>query len=177
MMLILTGASVLEHPVEFISYDIDIPVGDSQPFRQWNISYPVPDKELHCLALNVYFEARGEDPEGQFAVAEVVMHRVNHFNYPNTICGVVKQGVYSEWSKEMPIKHKCNFSWFCDRLPDDPIDGQAFGAAMYVATTILKDPKYMLEIEYALYYHADYVEPYWADDLQLVGHIGNHLFY
>ena len=143
----------------------------------WNISYPVSDKEIHCMALNIYFEARGETPDGQFAVAEVVMHRVNHSSYPDTICGVIKQGVYPKWSPDMPLKNKCHFSWYCDRKPDNPIDSEAFEAAMYVAKTVINDPKYINVIDYALFYHARDVNPFWADDMHVVADIGNHIFY
>lgn len=177
IMLLITGASSIDQPVETVTYKLDMPAVEYTPYHQWNISYPVSNKEVHCLALNVYFEARGEDPDGQFAVADVVMHRVNHSNYPNTICGVVQQGVYYKWKPEVPVKNKCHFSWFCDRKPDIPMDSDAFEAAMYVAETVLNDEKYIPVIEYALFYHARHVSPHWAEKDQEVASIGNHLFY
>ena len=177
IMIFITGAYIVEAPVKYTSYNLEVPFSEPQPYRQWNISYPVSDKELHCLALNVYFEARDQDPDGQFAVADVVMHRVNHSNYPDTICGVVKQGVYHTWSPDMPRKDMCHFHWYCDRLSDNPIDSDAFEAAMYVATTVLKDPDYIPVIEYALMYHADYMVPYWAGSYQKITSIGQHVFY
>jgi len=160
-----------------VTVKIDIPTTETHIFRQWNVSYPVSAEELGCLALNIYFEARGEDPDGQFAVADIVMHRVNNFDYPNTICGVVKKGVYPKWSPLMPIKYKCHFSWFCDRKSDTPVDIEAFKAAMYVASTVLNDPMYVPVIEYGLYYHADYVNPEWAEGRILIVSLGKHLFY
>lgn len=176
-LVLLSGSTIMERPVEMRTFVLEIPHVEPTVYRQWNISYPVSDKELHCLALNVYFEARSEDPDGQFAVADVVMHRVNHFDYPNTICGVVKQGVYPSWSPDVPLKNKCHFSWYCDRKPDNPIDSDAFEAAMYVANTVLNDHKYIPVVEYALFYHADYVTPHWAEDARVVAVVGNHLFY
>ena len=176
-MLFLTGATYIETPVEYVTIPIAIPQGPEKPYRQWNISYPVSQEELGCLALNIYFESRGEEPDGQFAVADVVMHRVNHFKYPNTVCGVVKKGVYPSWSKDMPLKYKCHFTWYCDRKPDDPVDGEAFATAMYVATTVLNDPKYIPVISYGLYYHAEYVNPEWAEGRVVIASLGKHLFY
>ena len=173
----LSASAVVEQVEERVTIQLDIPYWESPPFRLWNISYPVSDKELHCLALNVYFEARGEHPDGQFAVADVVMWRVNHSEYPDTICGVVQEGVYPSWNPTVPLKNKCQFSWFCDRKPDVPLDIDAFEAAMYVADTVLNDPNYIPVVHYALFYHADEVSPDWAEERLAVAVIGNHLFY
>ena len=162
-----------------VSIPIPISIKDDGSYVHpvWNISYPVSQEELGCLALNIYFEARGEVPDGQFGVADVVMHRVNHSRYPDTICGVVKQGIYPSWDKSMPLLHKCHFSWYCDRKPDNPIDGEAFATAMYVAETVLNDHYYIPVVNYALFYHARSVTPFWANKKYLVADIGNHLYY
>jgi len=177
--LLLTGYSVIVHPVETVAVHIDIPKAASppMPYRRWNLSYPVSNKELECLALNIYFEARGEDPDGQFAVADIVMHRVNHTQYPNTICGVVKEGRYTEWNTKYPIKHKCHFSWYCDRKSDVPTNTKAYKEATYVADVVLNDPDYIPVIEYGIFYHARYVSPEWAENKKMIADIGNHLFY
>ena len=177
LSVLISGSSHVESPVEYSTYKLDIPEIESHPYRQWNISYPVSQEELGCLALNIYFESRGEEPDGQFAVADIVMHRVNNFGYPNTVCGVVKKGVYPSWSQDMPIKYKCHFTWYCDRKPDNPVDGPAFARAMYVATTVLNDPNYIPVIAYGLYYHADYVNPEWAEGREVIANLGKHLFY
>ena len=156
---------------------IDIPAYEPSVYRQWNISYPVSDQELHCLALNIYFEARGEEPDGQFAVAEVVMNRVNHFDYPNTICGVVKAGQYRSWDDTMPIKDRCAFHWYCDRLSDKINDKKAYKKALNIAKEILYNTDYKIVTNYALFYHADYMTPYWADESKFITSIGNHVFY
>ena len=54
-------------------------------------------KEMICLADNIYFEARNEPVEGMYGVAFVTMNRVRDGSYPNTICNVVKQ----KFQKEM----------------------------------------------------------------------------
>ena len=78
------------------------------------------ENDVHCLALNIYFEARGEPEKGQHAVGHVVMNRVAHSRYPNSVCGVVHQG------GEQRL-HRCQFSWWCDGQSDKPVNQKAEG--------------------------------------------------
>ena len=66
---------------------------------------------LACMATAIFFEARGEPMVGQVAVAQVIMHRVNDHRYPDNVCDVVKQGYYYSWNTDVPILHKCQFSF------------------------------------------------------------------
>ena len=79
---------------------------------------------LMCLALNTYHEAKNQSMIGQVATAQVVMNRVADSRFPNTVCEVVKQGPHRpSWedpNKEYPIRHKCQFSWYCDGKSDEP---------------------------------------------------------
>lgn len=145
--------------------------------RNWPINYPVSKEEIHCMALNIYFEARGESIEAQYAVADVVMYRLMHVNYPNTICGVVKDGVYPSWNDEVPFKWRCSFTWHCDRKSDIPHDIKAFVIAEYIADDVITNPTYEPEVNYALFYHASNVNPYWIIDKIFVTQRGAHLFY
>lgn len=156
---------------------IEIPELLETPSRVWVIEETITKEVLNCMALNIYFEARGEPIEGQYAVGDVVMYRVMHYDYPNTICGVIKDGIYSEWNPKMPRKHKCAFSWWCDRKSDVPVDGQAFELAMNISIDILTNPIYEATIDYAIFYHARSVEPRWAKRKKLVTQIGEHYFY
>ena len=74
---------------------------------------------LMCLALNTYHEAKNQSMIGQIATAQVVMNRVADSRYPNTVCEVVKQGPKYKGS-DVPVRHKCQFSWFCDGKDDTP---------------------------------------------------------
>ena len=83
------------------------------------------EQEAVCLAKNMYYEARNQGLAGQLAVSLVVMNRVKDKRYPNTICEVVYQGPISKWwlkekSKIVPIRNRCQFSWYCDGKSDDP---------------------------------------------------------
>ena len=134
-----------------------------------------------CLALNTYHEAKNQSLVGQVATAQVVMNRVADDRYPNTICEVVKQGPtrpsWEDPAKEYPIKHRCQFSWYCDGKPDVPKNEKAWRKAQDVAFLVLYN-KINLDItEGATHYHADYVHPKWASTLQLVGRIATHIFY
>ena len=134
--------------------------------------------DRYCLALNIYHEAANQSFAGQVAVSNVVMNRVDDLQFPNTICEVVYQAKMKEnWKGNLvPIKHQCQFSWFCDGKPDEPVDSITWIKSIRVADAVLNGD-YPDITEGALWYHADFVYPYWADDLERVTTIDNHLFY
>lgn len=126
-----------------------------------------------CLALNLYHEARGEPLIGQIAVAEVVLNRVNSPKFPNTVCDVVKQGQYSGTT---PIRHKCQFSWWCDGKSDKPTNESEWEQAVNIASILLDKPHIDI-VEGSMYYHTTSVSPYWANHYEKVVTIDNHIFY
>ena len=132
------------------------------------------DPEGHCLALNIYFEARSSNLADQYAVADVVLNRVDSPSYPSSICDVVKQGKHYNG---IPIKDSCQFSWYCDGKSDIPTDTDAWNNAQLVALQILDHDTFRGISEQSTHYHAHYVHPYWANHLHLVGTIGAHKYY
>ncbi|MBE9553800.1 MAG: cell wall hydrolase [Proteobacteria bacterium] len=126
------------------------------------------DGELECLALNVYFESRGEPYEGQAAVANVVMNRVADDRFPGGVCAVVQQG-----GKET---EDCQFSWWCDRLGDRPKHKADWEAARDIARIVYWGWGEDLTGG-ALWYHATYVKAYWRGQYERGPTIGNHIFY
>jgi spore germination cell wall hydrolase CwlJ-like protein len=123
--------------------------------------------------MNIYHEARGEPLAGQIAVALVVQNRVNSPKFPNSICAVVHQGHYWEGH---PIRNKCAFSWWCDGKSDMPQDDQAWQQALHLAYRVQNTD--VIDItEGATFYHADYVQPYWAGDYAATVKLGQHIFY
>ena len=86
------------------------------------------DTEVRCLALTIYFEARGESELGQLAVGHVVMNRTRDADFPRTVCGVVQQGGEA--------RNRCQFSWWCDGLSDRPRDKSALLASLELAIQI-----------------------------------------
>ena len=126
-------------------------------------------EEVHCLALNIYFEARSEPESGQRAVGHVVMNRVAHPTYPDSVCQVVQQG------GEQRL-HRCQFSWWCDGRSDKPVNKKAWDKSLQLAREIYLGTSEDTT-DGALWYHAIYVKPYWSDILRQGDKIGQHIFY
>ena len=152
-------------------------------------------REMICLAENIYFEARAEGVEGKAAVANVTRNRVESSRFPNTFCDVVYQGpVRESWNKKgvyFPVKHKCQFSWYCDGKKDIiwanyektgetiQLNADAWRKSVEVAIWTLGYGSYRVNDNTggALYYYAhNLVYPYWADHKQLTVIVGNHTF-
>ena len=124
---------------------------------------------LTCLALNVYYEARSEPMDGQYAVAHVVLNRVADDSFPDDACKVVKQGY-------LKGRHRCQFSWYCDGKSDNPKDKMSWIVAQVVAYNTLygyhKDNTHG-----ATHYHATYVSPWWRKHYDKTVAHGSHIFY
>jgi spore germination cell wall hydrolase CwlJ-like protein len=149
---------------------------------QPNIDYDyVLSESEHCMAMNIYHEARSDSLAGKFAVADVVLNRVRDDRYPKTICGVIYQGDHKpSWkdsSQLVPVRNRCQFSWYCDGKNDTPLDADSWNEAVLISSQIIKNGKHRGLTESATHYHADWIEPYWAPTLQQVGTIGSHIFY
>ena len=133
-------------------------------------------ESLICLALNVYHEAKNQSFMGQVAVAQVVMNRVKDERYPNTVCDVVKQAETYKYKPTIPIKNKCQFSWYCDGKSDKPEEPKAWRDAMHVANGVYNGHIGDF-VEGATHYHAYYVNPSWAKVKKYVLRIDDHIFY
>jgi len=133
-------------------------------------------ESLMCLALNVYHEAKNQSFMGQVAVAQVVMNRVKDARYPNTVCDVVKQAETYKYKPTIPIKNRCQFSWYCDGKSDKPEEPKAWRDAMHVANGVYNGHIGDF-VEGATHYHAYYVNPSWAKVKQYVLRIDDHIFY
>lgn len=146
------------------------------------------DPEAYCLAENIYFEARNESVAGQAAVADVVLNRVNDRRFPNTVCEVVTEGPVKEtWKTKqtpdpndavfIPIRNRCQFSWYCDGKPENINNKKAWIKAQYIAYQMIYAGRYRGITEGATHYHAHYVNPKWASEIQFVSSIDTHKFY
>ena len=129
-----------------------------------------------CMALNIYHEARGEPLAGQIGVAHSVLNRMADSRYPDTACEVIKQAKYNGWDMINPIRYKCQYSWFCDGLSDKPQNGKAMLEATILAQHVLAGKSIDIT-EGATHYHADYVHPYWADEMTTTIKLGSHIYY
>ena len=118
-------------------------------------------RDLACLALNVYHEARGEPLAGQYAVAEVTMNRRASRLFPRTVCEVVYQKGAFSWTEIEPLAEP---------------RGEAWRTARRVAEAVYygRQPS---EVRGAMFYHATYIRPDWARERQRIAQIGRHVFY
>lgn len=128
------------------------------------------ERQLECLAQNIYREAGHESFEGKVAVAQVTINRTKTPGFPNDICGVIYQKtVFMD-------KVVCQFSWYCDSgMRNKPSNSAAYQESMEVAKKVLLEGFQLTVLKEALYYHANYVNPRW--NLEKIGSIGNHIFY
>ena len=155
----------------------------------YNIISQEEEPEAYCLAQNILFESSTEPLAGKIAVALVVLNRVNDARYPNTECAVIKEGpVYESWKTRkdpnlkpedriyFPVRHRCQFSWFCDGKSDNIKPTENWYESQIVALQII-DGKYDDITEGSTHYHATWVSPAWKHTLTFIGQIGDHLFY
>lgn len=134
------------------------------------VSIHTREKQLDCLAINIYREAGYEPFEGKVAVAQVTLNRVAAGKFGNDVCGVVYQkNVFMD-------KVICQFSWACDQVHRNrPINKEAYNESYEVAKKVLLEGFRLSTLKDALYYHATYVNPKWR--LDKIGQIGQHIFY
>lgn len=158
------GAFVIEKPktvkaAKTVKYD-----------RNWVASQPAASggAEFGCLAKALYFEARGETVKGQFAVAEVILNRVDSRRYPNSVCGVVNQGAGS--------RKGCQFSYVCDGVADRIRERAAYDQVAKIAKLMLDGGQRTLT-DGATHFHTRQVRPNWAHRFPRTAQIGAHLFY
>lgn len=134
------------------------------------ITAEVRERQLACLARNIYHEAGSEPFEGKVAVAQVTLNRAEARGFPDDICQVIYQKnlVYE--------KVICQFSWACDRQSTvKPINTANWRESEAVAKKVLLEGFRLPSLQSALYFHADYINPGW--NRKKVAHIGRHIFY
>lgn len=134
------------------------------------VTAQVRERQLGCLAKNIYNEAGNEPFEGKVAVAQVTMNRVDSGKFPSDVCGVIYQKniVYE--------KVLCQFSWVCDRVVGArPVNKATYDESMEVAKKVLLEDFRLPGLKEALFYHADYINPGWGKPK--ITQIGHHIFY
>ena len=121
-----------------------------------------------CLTEALYFEARGEGVRGQYAVAEVILNRVDSQQFPGNVCAVVAQGTGA--------RHACQFTYTCDGRPESVTDRAAWDRLGRIAQSMLDGAPRVLTAG-ATHYHTRAVDPGWAEVYPQTAAIGAHLFY
>lgn len=134
--------------------------------EQQPVTIRYTEKDIDCLARNIFFEAGVEDRIGKYAVAQVTLNRVkvNYKKWGNSICSVVyakKQFSWTSVKKRAWIKPK----------------GKLWNESVEVAHSVLKDGIRVRPLKKALFYHTDYVNPKWRDNSKHIRQIGAHIFY
>ena len=125
------------------------------------------DDAITCLSRTVYWETRGEGAASMEAVANVVLNRLGHEGFPNTICEVVKQG------REQGA---CQFSWWCDGRSDDAEEDKSYAIAKEIARKALNG-QLTDRTGGALYFHQRKVTPSWSAEYIVTVEVGEHVFY
>jgi spore germination cell wall hydrolase CwlJ-like protein len=159
-------------PQQALAINAEIPLADgpnpvAAAFR-FKGSEAARTQALECLASAVYYEAGNQDTDGGRAVAQVVLNRVRHPAFPNSVCGVVYQGSTRATG--------CQFTFTCDgslaRRPAADAWRRAYKIAQQALSGYVFAP-----VGWATHYHANYVVPYWASSLAKNAVVGPHLFY
>jgi len=166
------------------------------------ISTPfLSDKDVECLARNIFYESRGEPTEGKVAVGIVTVNRSQDPRYPSSVCDVVKQRTtvtvpqqvttvktvkptvfgpvkqITETQTTMVKKVVCQFSWTCMRVAKIREDDPLWIESREVAEKIARNeyPELQTKFSDAMHFHAVYVNPRWK--LKRITRVGNHIFY
>ncbi len=154
-----------------------------KPLEFDKVKYTAAD--VLCLAKNIYFEAGVESTAGKLAVANVTLNRTLGDNYPNTICEVVHEGIHrynARIEEYVPVRDRCQFSWYCDGLLDDPREGRTWESAQELAKKVLVNhhDNALIDItDGATHYHANWMETYpkWSKRKKVMASIDRHIFY
>ena len=143
--------------------------------KLYNTPYDL-NNDYHCLASNIYWEARNQPLLGRLAVAQVTQNRVDNSRYPDTICSVVKQTKFYP-SGNIDL-HSCQFSWYCDGVSDIPLEHEldVYEEAFYMAVDFLENRPIDVT-EGSTHYHNTKVNPSWSKSLDKIVQIEEHIFY
>jgi spore germination cell wall hydrolase CwlJ-like protein len=159
----VVGSNVEPNRVEPVDIDDLYSLKQQVRLSQSNKKIPFTKKDVYCMTQNIFFEAGTEDVMGKYAVAQVTINRLELGYWGDTICKVV----YS----------KNQFSWTNSRrLRTAKIEGRNWEASYKVALAVF-DGMRVRNLEKALFYHADYVNPFWKDSGSKIMKIGRHIFY
>ena len=169
----------------------------SKAYSYTNVT-DIIDSDTFCMAINMYHEARNQGELGMRAVGHVVLNRQLSTKFPrridgkivvttangtaadkrakSTICDIVYDAKLDY--HDNPIKHQCNFSWYCDGLSDSIGDRESWRMALRIADQLIstRDKHYDFT-DGALYYHTTEVEPYWLSAFEQTIIVRDHIFY
>ena len=189
---------VITYPVKIVIQNADLNAARGIPFVQKHIEQmPVEqipktflppigivspnileeNKQIACLAKNIYFEAAVESTAGKLAVAHVTHNRVSSHHYPDSYCKVIYEGKH--FASGFPKRDRCQFSWYCDGRHDSPYPGPTWNKVQDLASYYYANANDLRDITAgATHYHADYIDsPRWAKYKKKTVKIDTHIFY
>ena len=160
-------------PKDALRINSEIPIASgpnppAAPFSMGKASAATRERALDCLTAAIYYEAARESPDGQRAVAQVVLNRVRHPAFPSSVCSVVYQG--------STLPTGCQFTFTCDGSLLRPPERSYWQRAKAIAAAALAGAVFQ-PVGMATHYHANYVVPVWAPNLVKDAAIGAHYFY
>jgi len=170
VLIAIMMATGIFFTAKLLAWSIEKKFSEIAKIEANKITAELRDRQLTCLAKNIYYEAATEPFEGKVAVAQVTINRTQSGIFPDDICKTVYQKniVYQ--------KTVCQFSWYCDRASFiKPINKEVYQECMVVAKKVLLEGYRLPSLTHALYYHADYVNPGW--NRERITKIGRHIFY
>ncbi|MVV50831.1 cell wall hydrolase [Pseudomonas sp. PB120] len=151
----------------------DVPVPKSEAITTSEVQAVDPagtapmDDAITCLARSIYWEAKGRETAEMEAVASVVMNRLGHEGFPDTVCAVVKQGSETK---------ACQFSWWCDGRSDQVKEDDEYTVAKEIARKALNKTLKDATLG-AMYFRDRTVKPDWASKYIKTADIGRFRFY
>jgi len=160
-------------------------VVDTNYYQPPKLKIKYSSADADCLAKNIYFEAGVESTAGKLAVANVTINRKLNKSYPNTICGVVQEGIHyydAKLKDHVPVRDRCQFSWYCDGRLDIPNEGRTWRSAQALAVIVLEShyDEDLIDItDGATHYHANWMKkfPKWSYHKKVMASIDRHIFY
>lgn len=156
---------------DMLSFAVHHKLASVEPTASTDITILVRERQLGCLAKNIYHEAGAEPFEGKVAVAQVTLNRSNNSKFPGDVCNVIfqKNIIYD--------KVICQFSWACDRDTSiKPVNKDMYNESELVARKVLLEGFKLPVLNQALYFHADTIpDPHW--NREKIIKIGHHIFY
>jgi N-acetylmuramoyl-L-alanine amidase len=180
---IIVTATIILLIVAVSFFSINAKSNDLIIKTKYELLTPEAQKQVQCLAKNIYFEARSEPEQGKIAVAFVTLNRVMSLDFPNTICDVVEQKTRVANIGDKRVV--CQFSWYCESMPYYLYVNQVLTNRNDMKYNSIRDLALHVYANYermedptngSLFYHADYVNPNWRN-LERVTKIGAHIFY
>lgn len=167
LLFILTVVFLFEKPTS--STVEEIPLKGLNELQVYSVYTP---SDLDCMTRAIYYEAGNQSDLGKEAVAKVILNRMKHGAFANTVCGVITQ------SRIINQQRICQFSFHCEntRAPDQNLWAQSKNIAEKALQNNFH-PDIMNVLNDALYFHAWYVNPNWAKKMKKLMIIEDHIFY